>query len=72
MASSLRERIDTCVQKRAALEERKKRAEQDLNTAKEALKALGLAPKTAWTAIRDAEAELTAELEEVEKTLGIA
>jgi Holliday junction resolvasome RuvABC DNA-binding subunit len=70
--SSLRDRIDACVRKRAALEERKTRAEKDKADAEGALKELGLKPKTARAAIEEAEAELGREVKEIEKMLGIA
>ena len=70
--SDLRARIDACVKKRAALEERQTRAEHDLAEAEAALTELGLTPKTARRVIEEAEAALTADVAEVEKTLGLA
>jgi hypothetical protein len=69
--ASLRSRIDKCVTTRAALEERKKRAVLDLEQAEADLTALGLKPKTARAAIEAAEAELSGEVLEVERQLGI-
>lgn len=70
--ATLRDRIDTCVRKRAALEERKARAERDFAAADAALRELGLKPKTARATIEQAEEELAREVAEVEKQLGLS
>ncbi len=69
--ATIRERLDICIKKRAAISERRTRAEKDLAEAEAALKERGLSPKTARTAIEKAEKELEAELAEVETQLGI-
>lgn len=71
--SSLKGRIEACITKRAALEERKARAEKDLRVAEKALADLGLKPGAkAKAAIEEAEEELAAAVADVEKQLGIA
>ncbi len=72
MVESLRNRIDICVKKRAALDERRSRAEADLKAAEDALKEFGLKPSTARATIEKAEAKLVAEVAEIERILDIA
>lgn len=70
--ASLKARIDECIAKRAALEERKARAQQDLKAAEKALLELGLTPgKKAEQAVAEAEDALADAIERVEKQLGI-
>lgn len=72
MANSLKSRIEQCIAKRAALEERKARAEKDLRDAEEALTELGLKPGAkAKAAVEEAEEELAAEVAAMEKQLGL-
>jgi|GEM_PF-6326027 len=69
--SSLRDRIQNCVSKKAALVERRSRAEADLADAEAALTEAGLKPKTARAAIEKAEAELEEAVAAIEEQLGL-
>lgn len=70
--ANLKARIDLCVKKRAGLEERLLRCQHDLAEAEARLVELGLEPRTARAAIEQREAELSSEVAEMEKMLGLA
>jgi chaperonin cofactor prefoldin len=71
--AALKARIEACVTRLAALEERKARAEADLKEAEAALKALGLKPgDEVKAAITKAESDLENSLSEMEDILGLS
>jgi len=69
--STLKQRIEKAAERRAALVERKTRAEADEKAALTKLNELGLTPQTAEKAIADAQSGLEAAVAAVEKDLGL-